>query len=163
MRRTLLATLLSVLAIHATAQDTNQAKDDCEAIVDVVLPVAQRLLTEHGEFFPFGGTLQTDGKVALVAGYDGREHPPSSELIKRLTDAFRSGARSGQYKATALVYDVRVTLPSNGAKSDAIAIALDHRDEYSVVIYFPYQIRKNEIVLRENFAEKGEAGIFDSR
>ena len=38
---------------------------------------------------------------------------------------FVEGARRGEYKATALVYDVRVKLPSTEEKSDAIAVSLE--------------------------------------
>jgi hypothetical protein len=70
------------------------------------------------------------------------------------------GAKAGKYRATALIYDVRVTLPSTGRKSDAIAVALDHRDHYSVVVMFPYQFTGGELTIGSPFAQKGEGDIF---
>lgn len=141
-------------------QDTAKAKAECEEIMNALIPLAQQLLEKNGEFFPFGGAMKANGEISHVSGYDGREQPPSADIIKLLKDGFRSGARSGQYKATALVYDVRVVLPSSGQKSDAVAVALDHRDNWSVVVYFPYQIQSGKVVFGEIFAEKGEANVF---
>jgi len=124
MSKKILVSVLSFLGFQANAQDTTKAKAECEELMNVLAPFAQQMLEKHSEFFPFGGTMKGNGEIAHVAGYDGREQPPSADIIKLLKDGFRSGARSGQYKATGLVYDVRVVLPSSGQKSDAIAVSL---------------------------------------
>jgi threonine synthase len=77
-----------------------------------------------------------------------------------LKQALIAGAVEGRYKATALVYDVRVTLPSSGEKSDAVAVALDHRDDYSVVVLIPYKIRNGKAVFGGAFSQRGESDIF---
>jgi hypothetical protein len=163
MSKKMLAALLSLLGVHASAQDTTKAKAECEEVMNVVLPFAEEMLAKHGEFFPFGGVMKRNGEIAHIAGYDGRGQPPSADIIKLLRDGFRSGARSGEYRATALVYDVRVALPSSGQKSDAVAVALDHRDQYSVVVLFPYSLQDGKVVFGETFAEKGEASVFGSK
>jgi len=160
MNKRIVVALLSLLGFNVHAQSTGMAKAECEEIMNALLPFAKQMLEQHGEFFPFGGTMKSNGEITYTAGYDGREPPPSVDVIKLLKDGFRSGARSGQYKATALVYDVRVVLPSSGQKSDAVAVALDHRDSYSVVVYFPYQIASGKVLFGEVFAEKGEANVF---
>jgi hypothetical protein len=45
------------------------------------VPFAERMLRENGEFFPFGGALTVNGEVVSVAAYDGREQPPSDDVI----------------------------------------------------------------------------------
>jgi hypothetical protein len=152
--------LLSLLGFNVNAQSSGSAKGECEEIMNALIPFAQQMLEKYGEFFPFGGTMNSNGEIAQTAGYDGRERPPSADIINLLNDGFRSGARSGQYKATALVYDVRVVLPSTGQTSDAVAVALDHRDNYSVVVYFPYQIKDGKVAFGDLFAVKGEASVF---
>ncbi len=82
------------------------------------------------------------------------------DLIRLLKQAFTQGARSGQYKATALVYDVRVSLPSSGKKSDAIAVSLNHRDNYSVVVFFAYNIEGGKYVPGEVLAQQGDNDVF---
>jgi hypothetical protein len=56
-------------------------KSQCEQLMNSALPFAQQMLSEHGEFHPYGETLQVDGKILSVAGYDGRERPPSQQII----------------------------------------------------------------------------------
>jgi len=55
---------------------------------------------------------------------------------------------------------VKVILPSSGQKSDAIAVSLNHRDNYSVIVLFPYQLKNGKLSLGEIFAQKGEADVF---
>src|SRR6266480_3062129 len=109
-------------------QSMTSPKADCEALMNAILPFAKQMLNRYGAFYPFGGTMRSDGQLTPVAGYDGREHPPSADIIEFLTAAFIAGAKQGEFKATALVYDVRVRMPSNGDKSDAIAVSLNHRE-----------------------------------
>jgi hypothetical protein len=157
------ACFLALWGVQVSAQDHTTAKADCEAVMNAALPFAEEMLRKHGEFFPFGATMDNRGEIAHVGGYDGREHPPSADIIKLLKDGFRSGARTDRYKATALVYDVRVSLPPDGQKSDAIAVSLNHRANYSVVVMFPYRLEDGVVVFGEAFAQGGEADIFSSK
>jgi hypothetical protein len=131
-------------------------REDCQAVVDAFLPLARKLLTEHGEFFPFGAAMKPDGEITLVAAHDGREQPPSKDVIALLNSAFADSARNGEYKATAIFYDVRV----GEDKKDAVAVSLDHREGYSVVAFFPYEIIDGVLINGEPIAQKGSADIF---
>jgi hypothetical protein len=137
-------------------------KADCESLLNAVLPFAQQMLNRHGEFYPYGGAMTTDGQITSVAARDGEEHPASADVIQFLKSAFVAGARQGKYRATALVHDVRVRLPSDGRKSDAIAVSLNHRNDYSVTVVFPYTIENAKAVIGPAFAQKGEADVFRS-
>lgn len=135
-------------------------KDQCQALVDAVLPMATKTLSEHAEFYPFGATLNSAGKVAIAMAYDGRDKPPSQPLIDMLRDGFRADASKGKIVASAVVYDVRVTAPGASAKKDAIAVELDHRDKYSVVVFFPYTIQNGKVNVEDAFVNKGQGRIF---
>jgi hypothetical protein len=135
-------------------------KEDCETLMNSVLPFAKQMLAAHGEFFPFGGAMRSNGQLVPIAGYDGSEHPRSVDVIALMKKGFAAAAREGEYKATAIVYDVRVKLPSTGERSDAIAVSLNHRDNYSIVVLFPYKIDNGKLMLGDAFAERGEADIF---
>jgi hypothetical protein len=141
-------------------QPANDPKADCEILMNSVTPFAKQMLRSHGEFLPFGGAMRPGGELVSVAGYDGDEHPQSSDVIRLIKDGFVEAARQGQFVATALVYDVRMKLPSTGDKSDAISVSLNHRDNYSIVVIFPYKIDNGELTLGDAFAQKGEADIF---
>lgn len=138
-------------------------KADCEALIGSVLPFAEQMLTTHGAFIPFGGAMRADGQIVSIAGYDENEHPQPANVIALMKDGFVEGARRGEYKATALVYDVRVELPSTEEKSDAIAVSLNHRDNYSVVVLIPYRIDGKKLILGAVFAQEGEADIFPAQ
>ena len=139
----------------------SQAKADCEALLNAAMPFAEQMLQRYREFFPFGSAMRASGEITAVAGHDGNEHPPSSEVIALIKDGFIEAARRNEFKATALVHDVKIKSPSSGDTSDAIAVALDHRDdEYSVVIFFPYRLSKGELTLDPPFAQAGEGAIF---
>lgn len=142
------------------AQSMSTAKAESESLMNAALPFAEEMLQKHGEFFPYGQALDTKGKVVSVAATNGQEHPPSAEIISLLKKAFIEGANSGRYKATALVYDARIQLPSTGAKSDAIAVSLNHRNDYSVVVFFPYRREGEKLVMGEVFANRGDGDVF---
>lgn len=100
--------------------------------------------------------------MTLVATYDGDEHPDSVDVIANLKDAFIEGARKSEYRATALVYDVRVKLPTTGDASDAVAVSLNHRDNYSVIGFFPYRISDGQVIFAESYAIDGDTDIFST-
>ncbi len=137
-------------------------KTECEGLMNQALPIAERMLREHGEFYPYAYVLETTGKSALLAARDGSERPKSKTLIDMIRIQFRDGAKAGKYRATALVYDVRVANPSTGTKSDAIAVALDHRDGYSVVVIIPYTLKDGKYLPGPISAQKGDTDIFQA-
>jgi hypothetical protein len=167
LKRRTYTTALKLALILSSSNSGGQAmsdpKADCEALLNSLLPFAQQMLTAHREFLPFGGGMKPDGKVVSATGYDGNEHPRSADIISQMKSGFVEAARKGEYKATAIVFDVKVTLPSSGEKSDAIAISLNHRDNYSIVVLFPYKIDDGKLSMGTAFAQRGEADIFPPR
>lgn len=158
-----IAAALGLLAAASEPMAVASPKQDCEELMNAMLPVAEKMLIEHGEFFPYGGALGPDGKVIHVSAYDGREQPPSKDLISILRKEFVDGAKGKKYKATALIYDVRIVVPETGKKSDAVAVALDHRENYSVVVFHPYEIQAGKVKFRAPMAQRGEANVFPAR
>jgi len=143
------------------ASVTRTPKEECEELMNALLPMVKKLLSEHGEFFPVGGTMQADGSIAFVSTYDGDEHPPSQKVIDSLIEAFRAGAMDRKYKATALIYDIRTVPPGATEKTDAVAVRLDHVSGYSVLVVFPYRLSPvREVIFTPPFASKGPADIF---
>ncbi len=108
--------LILVCSFAANGQTMSKPKAECEGLMQEALPFAENLLRKHGEFFPYGRALDLNGAVLHFAAYDGREQPPSVDLMRLLKQGFAQGAKEGKYKATAMVYDVRVSLPSTGVR-----------------------------------------------
>ncbi|MBS1994653.1 MAG: hypothetical protein JSS86_00025 [Cyanobacteria bacterium SZAS LIN-2] len=136
------------------------AKAESEMLMNAALPFAEKTLRAHGEFYPYAYTLSNDHSIAMVAGYDGREHPPSQDIIDLLKIGLRSDAAALKIRASAIIYDVRIRDPANGVKSDAIAVALDHADHYSVVVIFPYTLMGGQLNLLAPFSQQGASDIF---
>ena len=95
MRTRWFAILLLLFAPSVWAQSMNKAKTECEKLMNALLPFAQQTLERHGEFFPYGGAMKGSGEIANLAGYDGRENPPSADIIRLLKQGFVQGAKSG--------------------------------------------------------------------
>jgi len=139
------------------------AKQEAEMLMNAVLPLAEKMLSQHGEFYPYGGYMKLDGTVIDVGADDlETSHPKSRDLIYILRSSFREMASTNQCKAVAIVFDVAVNLPNSDRKSDAIQICLDHVDGYSAEVFFPYQIVNDEIVYEEIFAQEGRHEIFEN-
>jgi hypothetical protein len=138
----------------------SSAKEDCEALMADVIPFAEHMLNLYGEFLPFGSAMKADGEIVKIGATNGNEHPKSVDLIQIIKEGFRGGAKSGRFKATALVYDSLFTPELTGVKTDAIAISLNHREHYSVVVFLPYEIAEGNVVIGPASATKGDADIF---
>ena len=138
------------------------AKSEAEELLNVVLPYAEELLSKHGEFFPFGAAMNRLGGISHESAFPGSEQPPSSEVVDLLRRAFRSAGRSGDYRATAIAYDARVQVPGTESKTDAVAVELDHRESYSVVVFFPYALSGGSVEIGSPFARAGTCEIFGS-
>jgi hypothetical protein len=143
---------------------TTQPKSDCEAVMNFGLPLIEQLLKRNGEFLPFGAAMRPNGEIVCLGAYDGREVPSLAgsfaDMIRSLKDALIAGARRQEYLATALFYEVGFTLPSSSERRDAVAVSLNHRDGYSVIVLLPYTIEDGEVAYDAPHAQPGEADIF---
>jgi uncharacterized protein YuzB (UPF0349 family) len=136
-------------------------KQECEELMNEVLPLAERMLRQYGEFYPYGGYVNDEGKVVHVGSREqGTDKPKSKSLIRILKDSFVEQAKHGICRATAIVYDVVVTAPMGGKKIDAIQVCLDHCDGYSAEVFQPYQLVEGRVILGETFAQEGKQEIF---
>jgi hypothetical protein len=159
MRLTVVLVLLAV-SLSVRGQAVQDAKGECEVLLNEAMPFAEKMLREHGEFYPYGYELKSAGEVKLVAGYTGTDRPKSKLIIDLLIEGFKQDATAGRIKATALVYGMLVVPPGASVKSDATAVALDHRDNYSVIVIFPYVLDHGNLTVGAPFAQKGESRVF---
>lgn len=129
--------------------------------MNALVPFAQQMLSKYHEFYPFGGTMSVDGKIAQVGSSTGEEHPASQPLIDLLEKGFRDGAKRHLYKATAIVVDVRMIPPGKKEKQDAVEVRLDHVSGYTVRVVFPYALSpKGDLKFEAPFAMPGDGKIF---
>src|SRR5580692_6830950 len=105
MRITALLPLIAV-SFSVRGQAVPDAKSECEVLLNEAMPFAEKMLREHGEFYPYGYEMNPAGNIKLVAGYTGTEHPKSQTIINLLVEGFKQDAAANKVKATALVYDM---------------------------------------------------------
>lgn len=136
-------------------------KIQCEELMNSLLTFAHKMLREHQEFYPFGGYMDRDGGIRWVGVNDPEtEHPKSEDMIVALESTFREMAEEKTCRAVAIVVDVRVKPPNSDIKSDAIQVSLDHVENYSVRVFFPYSFVNEELVFADAFASRGDGLIF---
>jgi hypothetical protein len=136
-------------------------RTDLDPLLDETLQAACHLLEKNGEFFPFGVVLRSDGERRHVQGWTSSEQPTPTEVIDLLLRDFRTGAASREYRATALVRDVRVTDKHQDVTTDAISVTLEHEDGTSINCYLPYsKSDQSAFTFGEVFAHPTEGTVF---
>jgi hypothetical protein len=141
----------------------SDAQTEAEELVNVVLPHAEGMLTAHGEFFPFGGAMTLEGEIAQLAVGEEHRDAPLELIVDELKSQLRSGAESNAFRATALIFPIHAQLPGQDQETDAVAIALDHQANVSVVLIIPYVLAEGSVQFGEAIAQQGEHEIFQSR
>ena len=130
-----------------------------DALLDEALHVAVHFLEKNGEFFPFGVTMTEDGKINHAQAWTGEEHPGSDAVIDHLVAGFAQGAKRGDYRATALASDVRLSL--DGAnQTDAIRVTIEHCQDEPVTCYLPYVNREGSFDFGELVAVRADRFVF---
>jgi len=90
------------------------ARPELDALLNTLLPFAQTMLREHGEFYPFGATMSSSGEIRLVgAKREDDDHSPSQPLIDLLNETFKEQAAKGELRA-ALGCAKRIRLAQRG-------------------------------------------------
>jgi hypothetical protein len=141
--------------------ETIQQTEDIEALLNDLVPFAEKMLREHREFLPFGGHTKTDGEIVWDGAYDGEDRPLSQDLIDILNGSHRRLATGCKIRACAVVYDIRTIPPGRSKKQDAIFVSLDHLGGYSGHIIYPYKFTLlGKLVVEDAYANRGDAAIF---
>jgi hypothetical protein len=140
----------------------SDAQTEAEELVNAVLPHAEGMLIAHGEFFPFGGALTVDGELAEISVSEEHRHSPVEVIVEELKSGLRGGAGSKSYRATALVFPIQAELSDGADETEAVAIALDHQANFSVVLIIPYVLSDGAVEFGEAIAQEGEHEIFQA-
>lgn len=123
-----------------------------------LLPFAKKMLTDYGEFFPFGGYTKPTGDIVHVGAKSGdRETPKSADLATVLEQSLLERAQGGECKATAILFNVTIR------RGDAIQVNVDHKAGYSAQVFIPYAFDGNAVVYGEVFAQEGDHRIFGNK
>jgi hypothetical protein len=111
-----------------------------DRVLNTGISLALDKLVKEGKFYPFGVALTSKGEIAVLTAEDGGHRPNSDAFVGALHDALADGARSGSYKAAAIVADFAFEEPPNGGERDAIRVALESESGEAVTCYLPYTL-----------------------
>ena len=134
---------------------------DVQALLDDLIPFACQMLSEEGEFLPFGACTNSDGSIVWEGASNGDELPLSRELIDILHNTHRKLAATHEIRACAVVYDIRAVPPGKGEKQDAICVAIDHITVHSIHQVYPYRIdASGNVEIDESYTVNRKTSIF---
>lgn len=133
---------------------------DVELLMKKLIEPVREMLREEGGFLPFGAYLDTARRVKKVAA-EADEESDQDALTAVLEKKMQGFADANKAIATAIVSDVRAVPPGKKKERDCVAFALDHVDDYSIIVFLPYELDKeSEVVFGELFAIDGDNKIF---
>jgi hypothetical protein len=137
-----------------------QPTDEIQELLNFLLPFAERMLSQHGEFYPYAAALDSDGAVSAV-GIDMHDDSPDvGELLIALHQGLRERAAEGAIRASGIAADVTLTDPDSGETTDAVQVELDHADADAVDIFVPYETKAEGIEFGELVAAEGREPVF---
>lgn len=104
--------------------------------------------------------MKPDGEIVSVAIEGDDDFPASQDILEDLIFHMQQQASNGEYKATAIFYNASMRRKDENSEIDVIAVALDHKDSYSVVVYYPYELTGDDVVYSALTASQGRDEIF---
>lgn len=136
-------------------------KEECEILLNSILPMAETMLEKNRGFCPFGAILKLDDTVVTTSVFDGNEFPDSKEGISDLVASHQKSAQQGEIKASGIVWNGSVL--SEGKTADAIIVSLEHKTGYSVAVGRTYKIGMfKKIKFGNLLAQPGNHDVFGS-
>ena len=133
-----------------------QVQNEFDYLAATAMPFALEQLEQHGDFFPFGATLDIDdhGRV-ITAEDDSEKRQPASHV---LVEALRRGMRADAdvLKCVALVVNLKLE------DGHAISIQLEHRGGQTLTLLVPYSKKRfaKGVTLADTVVLAGEQHIW---
>jgi hypothetical protein len=132
--------------------DQPREQQQLEELLDYCLGFADRMLSDFGEFLPFGATGLADGSVVAVGFWDGREQAPAAELYEMGRAGLAAQAEEGRIIAAAVAADVNVPPQFSPPWPDGVRVAIETASA-STLFYRPYRIVKTGLLRRTKSVE----------
>ena len=134
--------------------------DEIQELLNFLLPYAERMLSEHGEFYPYAAALDSEGELNAVGTELDDDSPDVGEILLALHQGLRERAAEGEIRASGIAADVTLTDPDSGETTDAVHVELDHAEADAVDIFVPYETEGEGIKFGELVAAEGREPVF---
>ncbi|GAA4385939.1 hypothetical protein [Hymenobacter koreensis] len=128
---------------------------DVLAVRDAIVQQAKHLLTEAGEFYPFGMVLKKDGLVVPVSAFEADEQPELETLVPLLENDIRTELASGKCLAGGIGVDVCLRFSADTPPTDALHIRLLRHDGQAVDYYMTYRLAEDRLICDPLFEDVG--------
>ena len=136
------------------------SREDLNQLLDALIPFAQKLLSQQGQFLPFAAAINAAGGIRFLGGQAGGDNASPKEIQDHLLGELQQGARKGAFRAAGLCSDMHVRRGEDAATS-VIGISLEHSDGTSIDVFLPYTWHGDgRVEYGERFASARELCIF---
>lgn len=136
--------------------------EEIQELLNFLLPHAEQMLGEHGEFYPYAATLDNAGSIEPVGPSIDTEDPDVGDILVALHADLREQAAEGTIRASGIAADVTLTDPDSGETTDAVQVELDHAEGDAVDIYVPYESAGEGVKFGELVAAEGREPVFSA-
>jgi hypothetical protein len=136
--------------------------EEIQELLNFLLPYAEQMLNQHGEFYPYAAALGSDGELNAVGTDVDDDSPDVGEALLALHEGLRARAAEGEIRASGIAADVTLTDPDSGETTDAVQVELDHADADPVDIFVPYETEPDGIKFGELVAAQGREPVFSA-
>ena len=120
-------------------EENTLSKNECEFLLGVLLPIAEKQIRKYGEFYPFGAVLLNNDTVELLNICDENTSLDSQQAIDSLVKTYKQLASEGKIKASGIAWRAAMK-NSSGENDEAIIVSLEHKNNYSVVVGEKYRV-----------------------
>jgi hypothetical protein len=132
-------------AATSAAAPPQTPEQEVRTLGDYGIAYTTRALQSGAEFYPFAFVMRTDGAIQRIAPTELPRFPTQIELLETLEKGFAEKAVNGKYRAIVIVADVVISMP-DGRESDAIQLALEHRDGFCRNVFYPYTLSEDSVL-----------------
>ena len=139
-----------------------EAKKETNALLNSLIPFAKEQILKNGEFYPYAGYIDTDGKMVMLGVGDSFEKEKGpKDFIKLFENLLQGMCKENKARAVGLVFMVKAEIPrGSGSKTDAIQVILEHKGNYSVEVFLPYTFIDRVSTFGKIHAQKGKPNFF---
>ncbi len=134
-------------------------RDDLNELLSTIVPFAQEILAEHGEFAPLGAVYDTDGMIRAAAIDTDRDYPDAEALIGEILVSMRAQAETGEIDAAAICSNVSIA--QDEQELDAIRVTLEHREGEALSVFFTYEKLEGGYEFGEPQVLSGQRVVFE--
>ena len=120
--------------------------DELVSLLNYSQSLANLLLEDQGEFYPFGAYINSNNVITQRLFPDGDDFPLSTALIQIIKHDFEQQLAAGIINATAITYHAKVTNERFSEATDVIIVRLNMLTLSSAILYYlPYQLTETGV------------------